>query len=1021
MDKEIILNQRYEIKEILGRGGMAATYLAVDKETQQECAVKCLSLQNVDEWKTWELFERETKILKNLKHPRIPSYIDFFKCEHEHDVELYLVQEYIEGNSLAQLIQEGRHFTEQEVLNIALEMSETLEYLHNFSPRIIHRDIKPNNIILTPDNRTYLIDFGAVRDAIMSGEAADGGSTIVGTYGYMPIEQFEGRALPASDIYSLGITLIHLLSHRPPSEIDTNGLSLNFRPYVNISDRFAAILEKMILSDCSKRYQSASQVKHALEKVLRGKRSGRRGKILFSVLAGGLLLAGAWFGVSRFRSSAPPVEPSNVPVSSPGKAEVNEEMLESLVQVSHGLFASKQDELGALLMGLKAAKSTNTATVSQPLKARALSNLQDIVKGIREKNRLEGHKAAVRDVCFSADGTLLASAGSDNIIRIWNTADGTLLKTLEGHSRPVSSIDISPDGTMLASAGADNTVRLWNLSDGQPVSVMPGGERFLFDVQFSPDGKKIAFGSDDGTVTLRSISGPPVVNTLQGHSTSVDCLDFSPDGSILASGSRDGTIKIWNLADNTEIRTLQRKELFQEKFISPAGVSSLAFIPNGMGLVSGSSDGMLIFWNVSTGEEVTRLEGHTGRVLSVNFNPVKPILVSGGEDKTITLWDLSTFKKISSFHKHSDTVNRVIFSPDGALLASGSQDTTIQLWDLRGIPKAESLTLNEKKNNNRIRSVAFSPDGNLLVSGAYDNIILWNAADGHQIATLEEQFGSVDSVAFSPDGKFFVSGTLDGYIRFWSIPDGQKVAEIYAHSREIKGLEFSPDGKWLASGSDDRLVKIWDVENKTLVKSLHGHQTGVKSVNFNPDGTMLVSGSLEIKVWDTKDWSVIRTLENEKGVISSVCFNADSTLLASAGGKPGIKLWNIADGSIVTELQGHSEYITALAFSSAGGILASASNDQTIVLWSTDEWKKLTTLRGQNAPITSLAFRFDGNRLASGDESGRVKVWNLGGNDVLVRGCAWLQGYLKNNPNVSEEDRGMCDDILAREKTITTK
>ncbi len=309
MDNVHLLNDRYEIKEILGRGGFATTYLAIDTETEQQCAVKCLSFRKIEEWKTWELFEREAKILKNLNHPRIPAYIDFFTIETEQDVEIYLVQEYVEGKSLAQLVQEGKHFSEQEVIRIARKLIRILEYLHSLSPPIVHRDIKPGNITLSSEDHTYLIDFGAVKDTMLSDYSKSTGvPTVVGTYGYMAIEQIEGRALPASDIYSLGMTLIYLLSHTEPTQMGKKGLQLDFRPHVNISDRFARILDKMIAPDWTKRYQSVSEVKTDFEKLLSGKSALRFPTPLKTLAAGiaSFVLLGMFY---LFWLTPPPPEP----------------------------------------------------------------------------------------------------------------------------------------------------------------------------------------------------------------------------------------------------------------------------------------------------------------------------------------------------------------------------------------------------------------------------------------------------------------------------------------------------------------------------------------------------------------------------------------------------------------------------------------------------------------------------------------------------------------------------------------
>lgn len=325
MDNVRLLNQRYEIKEILGHGGFTTTYRAFDRESQRECAIKCLSFRKIEDWKTLELFEREAKVLKNLDHPQIPKYLDFFTCETEHDTEFYLVQEHVEGKSLAQLIQEGRHFTEREALKIALGIVRILEYLHSFSPPLVHRDIKPGNILLSDFKRAFLIDFGSVRDTMLDDiYSSRGMPTIVGTFEYMPIEQAEGRAVPVSDIYSLGMTLIALLSHQSPASMDRQNLRIDFRPHINISSGFAEILDRMVQPDWHARYQNASELRRDLEQLLgRQRRATSAGsKPSFSMKWAAALLSFFLFfalGIGSylfFSTSETPVQPE-LPVTQP--------------------------------------------------------------------------------------------------------------------------------------------------------------------------------------------------------------------------------------------------------------------------------------------------------------------------------------------------------------------------------------------------------------------------------------------------------------------------------------------------------------------------------------------------------------------------------------------------------------------------------------------------------------------------------------------------------------------------------
>lgn len=316
MAEHKLLNNRYEIQEILGRGGLAVTYRALDTKSGEECAIKCLSFRKIKEWKTWELFEREARILKNLNHPKIPRYIDFFTQETENDVELYLVQTYTGGKSLAQLVQEGRHFSEDEARRLALKLCDILEYLHSLSPPIVHRDIKPGNILLDSENRLSLIDFGAVKDTLLT-DSSDA-PMVIDTYGYMPIEQIEGRTLPQSDLFALGMTLVYILSHKEPTMIEKKGLELDFEPHVNISAAFAAIIKKLIAPDWQHRYQSAAELKSDLVRLSYKRLAKRAASVIapkFTLALAGvvvLLIMAGFLMFTFLRSPLLPSLPSSV-------------------------------------------------------------------------------------------------------------------------------------------------------------------------------------------------------------------------------------------------------------------------------------------------------------------------------------------------------------------------------------------------------------------------------------------------------------------------------------------------------------------------------------------------------------------------------------------------------------------------------------------------------------------------------------------------------------------------------------
>ncbi len=231
------IKDQYRITDLLGQGSVAITYSAISLETESPVAIKVISLKQLQDWKQIELFQREAEVLAKLDHPAIPNYIDYFTLETEKDKAFYIVQQQAPGKSLAQLVANGWRTNEKEVKNIAKQILEILIYLHSLDPPVIHRDIKPNNLIRSDQGKIYLVDFGAVQNTYYN--TLMQGSTVVGTYGYMAPEQFRGKALPATDLYSLGATLLYLLTHRSPAELPQDTLKLDFRNYVDISESFA--------------------------------------------------------------------------------------------------------------------------------------------------------------------------------------------------------------------------------------------------------------------------------------------------------------------------------------------------------------------------------------------------------------------------------------------------------------------------------------------------------------------------------------------------------------------------------------------------------------------------------------------------------------------------------------------------------------------------------------------------------------------------------------------------------------
>src|ERR1700722_1994136 len=260
---ETLRDGRFVIIGTLGEGSQGRTFDAVDKRVGQPVAVKRFDVRGAASWKDVDLAEREARVLQSLSHPRLPRYIDHF----EENGALYLAMEKIEGSSLASLRKRGQTLSEKEVMRLLHDAADVLAYLHGRSPPVIHRDLKPGNVLRRPDGSFAFVDFGAVRDKLRP----EGGSTVVGTFGYMAPEQFQGRALPGSDVYAVGATALAMLTGKEPEELPHKGLAIDVRAALRgvASESMVGVLEKMLDPDPDRR---AASIGPLLGRVSDGKR-----------------------------------------------------------------------------------------------------------------------------------------------------------------------------------------------------------------------------------------------------------------------------------------------------------------------------------------------------------------------------------------------------------------------------------------------------------------------------------------------------------------------------------------------------------------------------------------------------------------------------------------------------------------------------------------------------------------------------------------------------------------------------
>jgi WD40 repeat protein/tetratricopeptide (TPR) repeat protein len=712
------------------------------------------------------------------------------------------------------------------------------------------------------------------------------------------------------------------------------------------------------------------------------------------------------------------------------RAEIAE--IEALISLSQALLLS-HDQLGALVACVKGGRKLLAIEAPPELKHRTGARLRETLCNMQERNRLEGHEAAVFDVSFSPDGQTIASVDENGTIKLWQR-DGRQLASCWGHQESVFSISFSPNSQMFASASADKTVKLWR-RDGTLLKTFEGHHSMVFCVSFSPDGKAIASASGDGAIKLWSIDGT-WQKTINRSGACIFGVSFSPDGQWLATASQDGTIKIWSL-DGTLLRTFEghKDSVFRVKFS-----------PDGQKLASASADGTVKLWSCE-GKELKTLQMHNFMVFRISFSPDGQMLALSCADKTVRLCGLDG-SKIQTFRGHNGKVFGVSFSPGGHMLASSSEDKTVRLWSLDGIGQHTA-----QGHNGRILDISLSPDGTMFASASEDNTLkLWRL-DGTLLKTFQGSNAAFRSVSFSPDGQLLASASVDATVKLWHL-NGTLLKTLPGHNASVRSVRFSPDGQLLASASNDLTVKLWRLDG-TLLKTLKGHSASILSVSFSPDGQLLASASEDetIKLWNL-DGTLLKTLQGHRLRIISVSFSPDSQLLASTSADRTVKLWN-REGSLVTTLEGHEASVREVSFSPDGQTIASVSADRTVKLWSR-EGNLIRTLKGHLAGICHVSFSSNGQIVISMDEYSTVKLWSLDGielrtfklpvntsrllcdfspahtmatstststtldlESLLKQGCNWLDDYLQTNVNLRESDslrdsgdsRSLCEGI----------
>ncbi|MGZ6143065.1 MAG: WD40 repeat domain-containing serine/threonine protein kinase, partial [Myxococcales bacterium] len=743
----------YELKRELGRGSQAVVFVAHDRQMGRDVAFKQLLPGGPRD--SEERFLREARVAGQLEHPGV---VPVHELGRRADNSLYCAMRLVRGRSLAEAFKENKGRTRLQLLSNFVQLCQTIAYAHERG--VIHRDIKPETVMLGAFGETVLLDWGVaklrgnpddIKDALRAPEVSERFDAtqegdVIGTPAYMSPEQALGNVKEIdeqSDVWSLGAVLYELLCGRPPFT-EKNAVQLlikiakdKFPPVLTVAPEtpreLALICERALEKNKKRRYASALELARDIEAFRAG---GRVSGIEYSSVQ----LLRKW--VQRNLALAIACGVAFLLLLGAG-ARIWAENREARRYLAQALLEKSEQEAHEQRWARAAAYAASARVQDDTAEARWRAAQHGSVQ-IDPLWRLE-LPWGIDAIAVSRSGALVAAALADHSIKLFD-AKARVTQTLEGEAK-VIAIAFSPDGQALVSASDDKQLLAWNVASGERVRL--DSDARVRDVQFSPDGTLMATATAEGFIRLWSTEAWQPGPRLDGHDGPVTSVDFSPDSTALASSGEDGTLRLWSPVNGE--RTRPSMAVIRGEGHQPA--NRVAFV-SASEVVSASNDGTVRFFSLE-GKQLSRINTSHGAIVSLAAPGSKGPVAALGQDATVLLVD-PTSRATAARLEGDDAVSSVAISGDGTVLASANRDGRLRLWHVQS-----------GSRDVRLQGAADFPGGTALavartgqrvaVGDASGHIAIWDLAKARVADGMDLLQGPVTGLAFSRDGRYLVA------------------------------------------------------------------------------------------------------------------------------------------------------------------------------------------------------------------------------------------------------------------------